>query len=228
MGVAETLEHVNVPSYVIDATGIIRWVNPAAERIVGDVRGLQFTSVVSPEDTRRARELFARKVVGAARVTDSNVEVVGADGGRVGVEVSSIPIFRGEHVVGVFGQVTDLVEQPHEHPDLQLTPRQAEVLELLERGRSTTQIAEELHLSMRDGAQSHSPRAESDRRALATRGGRDCKWRALIVRRILVGYDGSDGGKRALERAIAEAHESRGRDHRPERGEHAARPRCAA
>jgi len=31
------------------------------------------------------------------------------------------------------------------------------------------------------------------------------------VRRILVGYDGSDGGKRALERAIAAAHESHGR-----------------
>jgi nucleotide-binding universal stress UspA family protein len=31
------------------------------------------------------------------------------------------------------------------------------------------------------------------------------------VRRILVGYDGSDGGRRALERAIAEAHESGGR-----------------
>jgi PAS domain S-box-containing protein len=148
MGVAEMLEHVNVPSYVIDATGIIRWVNPAAQRIVGDVRGLQFTSVVSPEDTRRARELFARKVVGTARVTDSNVEVVGADRGRVGVEVSSVPIFRGEHVAGVFGQVSELVEQPHEHPDLPLTPRQAEVLELLERGRATTQIAEELHLSM--------------------------------------------------------------------------------
>ena len=147
MGVAETLEHVNVPSYVIDATGIIRWVNPAAQRIVGDVQGRQFTSVVSPEDTRRARELFARKVVGAAQVTDSAVAVVGADGGRVGVEVSSVPLFRGEHVVGVFGQVTDLVEQPHEHPDLQLTPRQAEVLELLERGRSTAQIAEDLHLS---------------------------------------------------------------------------------
>ena len=141
------LEHVNVPSYVIDATGIIRWVNPAAQRIVGDVRGLQFTSVVSPEDTQRARELFARKVVGAARVTDSNIEVVSADGDRVGVEVSSVPLYRGEHVVGVFGQVSDLVEQPHEHPDLQLTPRQAEVLDLLERGRSTTQIAEELHLS---------------------------------------------------------------------------------
>ena len=31
------------------------------------------------------------------------------------------------------------------------------------------------------------------------------------MRRILVGYDGSDGGRRALERAIAEAHESPGR-----------------
>jgi nucleotide-binding universal stress UspA family protein len=31
------------------------------------------------------------------------------------------------------------------------------------------------------------------------------------VRRILVGYDGSDGARRALERAITEAHESRGR-----------------
>lgn len=31
------------------------------------------------------------------------------------------------------------------------------------------------------------------------------------MRRILVGYDGSDGGRRALERAIVEAHESHGR-----------------
>jgi len=31
------------------------------------------------------------------------------------------------------------------------------------------------------------------------------------VRRILVGYDGSDGSRRALERAIEEAHDSHGR-----------------
>jgi nucleotide-binding universal stress UspA family protein len=30
------------------------------------------------------------------------------------------------------------------------------------------------------------------------------------VRRILVGYDGSDGGRRALDRGVAEARESRG------------------
>jgi len=59
-----------------------------------------------------------------------------------------VPLRRGEHVVGVFGQVTDLVETPHAHPELSLTPRQAEVLELLERGRSTNQIGDELHLSI--------------------------------------------------------------------------------
>lgn len=147
MGIEETLEHVNVPSYLIDASGIIRWVNPAAVRLVGDVRGRQFTSVVAPEETRRARELFARKVVGAVKVTDAGIVLLDKGGGRVAVEVSSVPLSRGEHVVGVFGQVSGVIEEPHEHPDLKLTPRQAEVLELLERGRSTEQIAGELHLS---------------------------------------------------------------------------------
>jgi PAS domain S-box-containing protein len=135
MGLEHVLEHVNVPSYVIDTSGVVRWLNPAAERIVGDVRGRQFTSVVAPEDTRRARELFARKVVGAERVTDAGVSIIDADSGRVAVEVSSVPVFRGEHVVGVFGQVSDVVEEPHAHPDLNLTPRQRQVLELLECGR---------------------------------------------------------------------------------------------
>ena len=44
-------------------------------------------------------------------------------------------------------EMRDLVEEPHAHPELHLTPRQAEVLELLERGRSTKQIADELQLS---------------------------------------------------------------------------------
>jgi PAS domain S-box-containing protein len=148
MNVEEVLEHINVPSYVIDSTGVIRWLNAAARNIVGDVRGRQFTSVVAPEDTRRARELFARKLVGGAPVTDAGVEIVSAGGERVAVEVSSVPLYHQEQVVGVFGQVSDLIEEPHAHPELHLTPRQAEVLGLLERGRSTGQIAEELHLSI--------------------------------------------------------------------------------
>jgi PAS domain S-box-containing protein len=144
----EVLEHVNVPSYVIDATGVVRWLNAAAKSAVGDLRGRQFTSAVAPEDTRRARELFARKVIGAAEVTAAGVVILGADGDRVPVEISSVPLYRGEHVVGVFGQVAATVEEPHAHPELHLTPRQAEVLALLERGRSTRQIADELHVSI--------------------------------------------------------------------------------
>jgi PAS domain-containing protein len=40
MDLEAVLEHINVPSYLIDAQGIIRWVNPAARRIVGDVTGV--------------------------------------------------------------------------------------------------------------------------------------------------------------------------------------------
>ena len=145
--VEDALDHVNVPSYVIDHAGVVRWMNEAGRRIVGDQVGRQFTSVVAPEETRRARELFARKVLGNTDVTDAPITVVDQQGRHVGVEISSVPLRRGEHVIGVFGQVTDVLEEPHSHPELHLTPRQAEVLRLLELGRSTAQIADELQLS---------------------------------------------------------------------------------
>jgi PAS domain S-box-containing protein len=146
--VESALERVNVPSYVIDRHGIIRWVNPAAKRLVGDVRGRQFTSVVSAEETRRAKEVFAKRIAGIERESDHEVVLVGADGERVTVEISSVPLYSGDRIVGVFGQVVDVDEEepPEAHPHL--TPRQTEVLRLLERGRSTDQIATELHLSI--------------------------------------------------------------------------------
>ena len=97
------LDHVNVPSYMIDRAGVVRWMNPAARAMVGDQVGRQFTSVVAPEDTRRARELFVRKILGNTEVTDAPVNVVDSAGERVAVEVSSVPLRQGEHVVGVFG-----------------------------------------------------------------------------------------------------------------------------
>src|SRR6185437_7353709 len=145
--VEAALEHISVPTYVIDRAGVVRWMNAAARSLVGDRVGRQFTSVVAPEDTRRARELFARKILGGTEVTDASVSILDTEGARLAVEVSSVPLRRGEHVVGVFGQVSGIVEEPAPHPDFHLTPRQAEVLRLLEQGRSTTQIAEELQLS---------------------------------------------------------------------------------
>ena len=145
--VEAALETVNVPSYVIDPTGIIRWINPAARRLVGDVRGRQFTSVVAHEDSRRAREHFARKIHGTAQVTDAQVVLVNPDGGRLQVEISSCPLRPGHRGIGVFGQRSAVEDEPDDSLPPHLTPRQAEVLRLLKRGRSTEQIAQELHLS---------------------------------------------------------------------------------
>jgi PAS domain S-box-containing protein len=141
------LERVNVPSYVIDKHGIIRWVNPAAQRVVGDVRGRQFTSVCAPEETRRAREAFASKIAGTVQVTDAEVVLVEPDGDRITVELSSVALERGGRVIGVFGQVTHVEDAEERPPHPHLTPRQSEILRLLEHGRSTAGIAAELHLS---------------------------------------------------------------------------------
>jgi len=144
---AQALCDVNVPSYAIDPSGVIRWINPAAEKLVGDVRGRQFSSVVAPEDSLRAREHFARKVAGSERVTDTEVHLLDPDGDRVKVDISSVALTEGHRIVGVFGQVAH-VDQPQERPaHPALTPRQSEILRLLEHGRSTDQIARELHLS---------------------------------------------------------------------------------
>ena len=187
MQLDEVLEHVNVPSYVIDSTGVIRWVNAAARNIVGDVQGRQFTSVVAPEETLRARELFARKVVGAERVTDAGVVLVNAAGERVALEISSVPLVRGEHVVGVFGQVSDIVEEPHQHPDLKLTPRQTEILEYLERRPLDERDRPGAAAQYRDRAQPRSPCAARCGCALPSRGGCNRQRSALVVGRRMLG-----------------------------------------
>jgi DNA-binding NarL/FixJ family response regulator len=59
-----------------------------------------------------------------------------------------VPLKRGGHVIGVFGQVRHVDESPPAPAHPSLTPRQTEVLRLLQRGHSTKQIADELHLSV--------------------------------------------------------------------------------
>ena len=83
--VERALGSIGVPSYVLDTTGLVRWLNTAAEQLVGDVRGRHFTSVVAAEDSRRARELFSRKVLGTSSATDADAILVSNAGRRVAV-----------------------------------------------------------------------------------------------------------------------------------------------
>jgi PAS domain S-box-containing protein len=145
--VEQALQDVPVPSYVLDRTGVVRWINPAAAELLGDVRGRHFTSVVAPEDSRRARESFAQKVLGTSPATEATAHLVSTAGKRVSVEISAVPLKDGERVVGVFGLIEGRLDDTPTAPPPHLTPRQVEVLRLLEQGRSTKQIAAELHLS---------------------------------------------------------------------------------
>jgi PAS domain S-box-containing protein len=146
--VEDAIERVRVPAYMIDAQGIVQWLNPAAEKLVGDVRGRPLTSVVAPEESQRARAIFARNLLGPSSGSDNKGVLISADGQRVSVELSAVPLRSGGRVIGVFGQVKDIEEEPPRPPHPHLSPRQGEVLRLLEHGRSTEQIAEELQLSI--------------------------------------------------------------------------------
>ena len=83
------LESITVPSYVLDRTGVVRWVNPAAVELVGDVRGRHFTSIVAPEETQRTRELLASKIIGAVAVTETEGVLLRADRSRVTLKISA-------------------------------------------------------------------------------------------------------------------------------------------
>jgi len=78
------LSDVNFPAYVIDRDGIVVWLNRAAKEIVGDVEGRPFTEVVAPRDRRRVQEAFLRKLLGKAKVTDFEFEVMGLRGSACG------------------------------------------------------------------------------------------------------------------------------------------------
>jgi DNA-binding CsgD family transcriptional regulator len=148
--VEAALEDVDVPAYVLDRFGYIRWLNREAESIMGDKRGHRFTEVITAADTPRASAAFARNIVGGAGVKDVGVDVLSRRGEPIRVEVSSVPLRRGTKVVGIFG-LAPVDKRPRRLPASELphlTSRQTEVLNALAIGRSTEEIAAEMHVSI--------------------------------------------------------------------------------
>ena len=86
-------------------------------------------------------------MIGTAPATDATGFLVSTAGTRVAVELSAVPLKNGERVVGVFGLIEERPDDKAVEPPAHLTPRQVEILRLLQQGRSTKQIAAELHLS---------------------------------------------------------------------------------
>jgi PAS domain S-box-containing protein len=153
--VLDGLERVSMPSYLVDRDGRIRWLNEAALALFGDVRGRLLSSLAAPDHAQRSREQLARKVIGGASRTDFEIDTIDRNGRRTTMSVSSVPVRRGQAVVGVFGVAQpcgEVSSTPAERDAAasggeSLTPRQREVLALLADGASTTQIAITLGLA---------------------------------------------------------------------------------
>jgi PAS domain S-box-containing protein len=140
-----SLESIGVPSYLVDRSGVITWMNDSAIEVFGDVRGRSFTTIVPADSLPQARLKFLRNIFGRKASHDFEAYFLDAAGRRVRVEISSAQVREGGEVVGMFG-VLPLVA-PAMQPHTELTARQNEVLDLLARGASTEQMAEMLGIS---------------------------------------------------------------------------------
>ena len=138
------LQHIRVPSWLIDENGDFVWLNDVFVSMFGDRRGEHFSVVVAPEFRELADDQFRRKLAGEL-VTDYEIEALLPNGGRVQSEISSARMDRSAFFA-VFGVAVGIHPVPAEaHPHL--TPRQREVLELLAGGASTSQIAEAMSVT---------------------------------------------------------------------------------
>jgi PAS domain S-box-containing protein len=140
-------EHFPSPVYVLDRDAVVRWANPAARELFGELVGRTAFELVEPRFHTSLRGTFARMLLGTATHNDADVVFAGRHG-RVRARINATPVRGARGVVGTFGvlQVEDVL-QARDVPRPRLTPRQDAVLHLLAAGRSTEEIGDDLGLA---------------------------------------------------------------------------------
>jgi PAS domain S-box-containing protein len=146
-----TLDGIDLPTYVFDREGMLRWANHATAVLLGDRVGQSFLTFMPADVREHVKAQFARKLVTGAP-TVYELAVLDRDGRRVDLRVRSAPLRRDGEIVGVFGIAIPVGDagKPYRSGDeaLTLTPRQAEVLRLLADGLSTQAIAARLGVAV--------------------------------------------------------------------------------
>jgi DNA-binding CsgD family transcriptional regulator len=180
----DALDGIELPAYLVDISGIVSWVNVAANALLGDRIGQPYLSFIPSDLHTRVRTNFARKVYGGTP-TVYEIAVLDAAGARRSFRVRSAPLRHQGRIIGVFGLAIPMPDSHVGDDDpLALTPRQMEVLRLLADASTTAEIARLLGVSV-ETARNHI-------RALLRRLGAHTRLEAVIEarRRGLVGEDG--------------------------------------
>src|SRR5262249_44341709 len=129
--VPEALERVGVPMYLLDRDSRVTWMNRAAYEFVPTAIGRLASDVLTPDQVSEAKRQFALKILGQADATDYTTAFRTSEGGRIEVDISSVPLRDGNTIVGVFGVFrphSDAIKAKAAEGAPALTPRQREVL----------------------------------------------------------------------------------------------------
>jgi DNA-binding CsgD family transcriptional regulator len=171
-----------IPAYANDLRGFVIWQNAAARVVGGDLRGVHYSAAVPPEEIQRSRETFAAVTLsGTTRRRTGHFKT--PSGELAQLEVIVAPIRVGGTIIGLFGIAIPSNDEAQSAEAGKLSPRQLDVLRLLVRGKSTSEIADELQLAP-ETVRNHI------RRLLKTLGARSRLEAALIaLRHGLVSLD---------------------------------------
>ena len=146
--VIEALAEIDIPIYVLDLAGTLRWANHATTGLIGDRCGCSYLSFVAADSRDRAKEQFARKIVGGFP-TSYEIAVTDAAGRRVPLKVRGAPLRSPDRVVGILGLAVPVDDglvfgAGDQRP---LTPRQVEILRMLAEAASTQEMASRLGIA---------------------------------------------------------------------------------
>lgn len=110
----DLVEKVSDVIYALDAKGVITYVNPAIEPLLGytpeQVIGQPFSRFVMPEHLDRVADNIQQLASGRQR-GPSEYQVVTPSGDVRWIRVSSQPVFDGDQVTGIRGVLTDISER---------------------------------------------------------------------------------------------------------------------
>ncbi len=97
--------------YTFDVKGRVTSVNRAAEDVTGlrasEIVGRHFTEFVPPEYVGAMRERFQRELTGQ-QTGSAELEILGAGGIRIPVEIHSRPVMRDGHLIEIQGTACDI------------------------------------------------------------------------------------------------------------------------